>query len=227
MDGEETKRHPLPKICHTYPTMMKLRTVIAYLKKIQKIWITWHAFWVLLISLFFLLEISKYFHIKKYRLTYFESLKIFLINMVTILMISAKKATLGLLKIKLFWNKDNDVIIFVHDVTNKILLGDLNYIVDVFMWPTFGNSNISVREVTIISILKDLTRKTTFFDEWSWFKFSIIWDGHNNLVLRSYTNASKMLKLKVKKFWRLNPTFVELAGEKMIGREGFPLPHSE
>ena len=72
--------------------------------------------------------------------------------MVTILMISAKKATLGLLKIKLFWNKDNDVTIFVHDVTFKILLGDLNYIVDVFMWPTFGNSNISMKEVTIISI---------------------------------------------------------------------------
>ena len=29
---------PLPKICHTYPTMMKLGTVITYLKKIQKIY---------------------------------------------------------------------------------------------------------------------------------------------------------------------------------------------
>ena len=28
---------PLPKICHTYPTVMKLGTVIPYLKKIQKI----------------------------------------------------------------------------------------------------------------------------------------------------------------------------------------------
>ena len=27
----------LPKICHKYPTMMKLGTVIPYLKKIQKI----------------------------------------------------------------------------------------------------------------------------------------------------------------------------------------------
>ena len=31
-----TKRAPLPKICHTYSTMMKLGTVIPYLKKIQK-----------------------------------------------------------------------------------------------------------------------------------------------------------------------------------------------
>ena len=29
---------PLPKICHTYPTMMKLGTVIPYLKKIQKLY---------------------------------------------------------------------------------------------------------------------------------------------------------------------------------------------
>ena len=28
---------PLPTICHTYPTMMKLDTVISYPKKIQKL----------------------------------------------------------------------------------------------------------------------------------------------------------------------------------------------
>ena len=28
----------LPKICHTYPSMMKLGTVIPYLKKIRKIY---------------------------------------------------------------------------------------------------------------------------------------------------------------------------------------------
>ena len=28
---------PLPKICHTYPAMIKLGTVISYLRKIQKI----------------------------------------------------------------------------------------------------------------------------------------------------------------------------------------------
>ena len=30
------KKAPLPKICHTYPIMMKLGTGIPYLKKIQK-----------------------------------------------------------------------------------------------------------------------------------------------------------------------------------------------
>ena len=32
----EVKRPPLPKICHTYPTMMKLGTVIPFPKKIKK-----------------------------------------------------------------------------------------------------------------------------------------------------------------------------------------------
>ena len=71
--------------------------------------------------------------------------------MVIILMISAKLATLGLLKIKVFWNKDHDIIISVHGVTNKILSCDLDYIV--IMWPKFGNSNVSMREVFITSIL--------------------------------------------------------------------------
>ena len=66
---------------------------------------------------------------------------------------SAKMATLGLLKITVFWNKGYDVIISVDDVTNKFISGDSNYIVDVFMWPKFGNSSISMREVITTSIL--------------------------------------------------------------------------
>ena len=34
-----TKRPSLPKICHTYPAMMKPGTVILYLKKMQKIYV--------------------------------------------------------------------------------------------------------------------------------------------------------------------------------------------
>ena len=68
-------------------------------------------------------------------------------------MMSAKMATPELLKIKVFWNKGHDIIISVHDVTSKILSRDSNYIVDVVMWPKFGNSSISMREVIITSIL--------------------------------------------------------------------------
>ena len=53
--------------------------------------------------------------------------------MVTILMMSAKSATLGFRKIKALKIKGYDVIISVHEVTNKILSCDSNYIVDVVM----------------------------------------------------------------------------------------------
>ena len=55
--------------------------------------------------------------------------------------------------IMVFSNKGYDVIIPVDDVKNNILSRGLNYIVDVFMWPKFGNSSISMREVTTTSIL--------------------------------------------------------------------------
>ena len=64
---------------------------------------------------------------------------------------------------------------------------------------------------------KDLTRKTAFFERWSWFKF-------NNLGLvlgtnlKFYTSVSKGLKLKVRKFWGLIPPYVEGTGENLVGR---------
>ena len=65
-------------------------------------------------------------------------------------MMSEKIATP--LKIKVFLNIIYDVIIYVHYVTSKTLSRDSNYIVDMVMWPKFGNSSISMREVTITSI---------------------------------------------------------------------------
>ena len=51
--------------------------------------------------------------------------------MVKILMMSAKLATPGFLKIKVFWNRGYYVIYSVYDVTNKMLSHDSNYTVDV------------------------------------------------------------------------------------------------
>ena len=110
-------------------------------------------------------EISKFCYIRKYRyrlhfsisflilLIFFESLKIFLKNIVTILMMSAKLATPGLLNIKTFRNKGYDVIILDYDINNKILSHGLNHIVDMVKWPKFGNSSFSMREVIISSTL--------------------------------------------------------------------------
>ena len=53
--------------------------------------------------------------------------------MVTILMMSAKMATPSLLMIKVFLKKGYDVIISVHDVTNKVFSPDSNYNVNVVM----------------------------------------------------------------------------------------------
>ena len=140
-------------------------------------------------------------------------------------MMSAKVATVGLLKITVFWNEGYDVIIYIYDVTRKILSRDSNYIVDVVMWPKFGNCNIYMREVIIISFYKDLTRKTAFSEGWFWLKF-------NNLGLalgmnlKFYTSVEKELELKVRKFYGLVPTFVEVTWEKMVrgGLFGPPSP---
>ena len=120
-------------------------------------------------------EISKFCYIKKYRyrfhldtyfltlLTFLESLRIVLINMVKILMMSAKMANPGLLKTKIFWKKTYDVIISAHDVTNTILSHYSNYEVNVVMWPKFGNSSVTVREVIITSVLQGFDQKNCFF----------------------------------------------------------------
>ena len=83
--------------------------------------------------------------------------------MVAISMMSAKLATPSLLKMKVFWNKSYYVLVSVHVVTNKILLRDSNYLVDVVMWPKFGNSGTSIKEAIIVSILSGLFQKNHFF----------------------------------------------------------------
>ena len=43
----------LPKICHIYPTMMKLGSYISPKEDPKNIWITWYTPWVRLTSVFF------------------------------------------------------------------------------------------------------------------------------------------------------------------------------
>ena len=63
---------------------------------------------------------------------------------------------------------------------------------------------------------KDLTKKIAFFEGRSWFKF-------NNLGLplgtnlKFYTSVAKRLQLKIRKFWQLISTFVEVTGEAPVG----------
>ena len=125
--------------------MMKLGTVIPYLKIIKKIWKTREQPLRSVDISSFSSKISNFCYIKKCRyrlhfnkkflilLTFSKFSKVALTNMVAILMMSAKLATLGLLKLKVFRNKGNDIIISAHDVTNKILSRDSNYIVVMVM----------------------------------------------------------------------------------------------
>ena len=65
--GWGAKKAPLPKICHTYPAIMKLGTVIPYLKKTQKKYMNHvtHSLSPADISIFSS-KISKFCYIRKY-----------------------------------------------------------------------------------------------------------------------------------------------------------------
>ena len=111
----------------TYPTIMELATVIPCLKKDLINHLT-HPLNYADTSIFS----SKVSRFQETQLDV-EFLETVLINMVTTSMMSAKMATLDLLKMKVFQNKCYDTIISPHDVTNNTLSCDSNYIVDLVM----------------------------------------------------------------------------------------------
>ena len=61
-----------------------------------------------------------------------------------------------------------------------------------------------------------MTKKSVFFEGWSWFKFNNLGLARGT-NLEFYTSVAKRLKLKVRKFWGLIPTFLEVTGEKLVG----------
>ena len=186
----------------------------------KNIWITWHPSWFLLTSAFFHQKSANFAMSENtdidcilvhnfYFFNFFWVFKDFLVNMFTILMISAKLATPNLLKIKIFQNKGYDVIISDYDVTNKFFSHESNYIINVVMWPKFGNSSDFMREVVITSILWGFHQKNHFFEGWSWFEFNNLGLALD-MTLKFYTSVEKVLKQKVRKFLGLSPTFVEV-----------------
>ena len=163
--GWGAKRPPLPKMCHRYPTMMKIGTVIPCLKKIRKIYelrdthseFCWHqhfftgnqqillyqeiqiqiAFWYIISNSFnFSWVFKDFFNKPGYN---FDDV--------------SKLTTPGFLKIAVFWNKGYGVISHADGITKNILSHDSNHIVGLFMWLKFGNCIISIRKVITTSIL--------------------------------------------------------------------------
>ena len=115
---------------------------------------------------------------------------------------------------KVLRNKVYGVIISRHDVTNKILSRKSNYIVNI---AKFCNSSNSMRE-----IIKDLIKKTLFwravFVEIQYLRTEA---RHGLEMLKQ---CVKRWKLKVRKIWGLNSSFVEVTGEKLVGEELFAPP---
>ena len=122
-------------------------------------------------------------------------------------MILAKLATPDLLKITVFWIKSYDVILWVYNVINKILLRDSICVVNVVAWPKFGNLSIS---------------KKDFVEGWYWFKFNSL-ELVRSMVLKNYSVVAKVLKLKFKKCWGLILTIGEVRREKLAGASFCPV----
>ena len=122
-------------------------------------------------------------------------------------MMLAKLATPDLLKITVFWIKSYDVILWVYNVINKILLRDSICVVNVAAWPKFGNLSIS---------------KKDFVEGWYWFKFNSL-ELVRSMVLKNYSVVAKVLKLKFKKCWGLILTIGEGRREKLAGASFCPV----
>ena len=119
------QKDPLHEICYTCSIILKLGTVMLYLreiKNIKNIYITWHNPSA---EIGFFRQKLANFAI--WRITSKNSI---LINFYFFLIESWK-----VLEIWIISNKIYGVMISVHDVTNKILSCNSNYVVKVFMWP--------------------------------------------------------------------------------------------
>ena len=158
------QNNPIPKICHTDPTMTKLDTVILDLKKIQKKYESRDIPFISVCISIFSPENSNFCYIKKcrYRLHFNTGFLIYLICRLFKGCFNkrgwhfddvSKDGCSRPSQIKIFCNKGYGVIISVLYVTDKILSCDSNYIADLFMWPNFGNSSVPMRKVVITSIL--------------------------------------------------------------------------
>ena len=129
--------------------------------------------------------------------------------MYIILMMSAKMARSGFLKITVFWNNAYDVIISVKASSTKFY-----HVIQILLYMCSCDQSLAIlaflwKKLSQPQFYKELNRKIAFFEGWSCFKF-------NNLRLplgtnlKFYISVAKGLKLKVRKFWGLIPTFVEV-----------------
>ena len=68
-----------------------------------------------------------------------------------------------------------------------------------------------LREKFNLNFIRILPKKPNYFEDYSWLKF-INLGLALGMTLKFYTSVTKGLKLKVKRVWRLIPTFIEVTG---------------
>ena len=75
-----------------------------------------------------------------------------------------------------------------------------------------------MKEIIMTSVLQGFDQKKNFLEGWFWFKINNL-----ELVLGSalkFRNSEvKGFKPKVRKFWKLIPTFIEVTGEKLVDKK--------
>ena len=82
------------------------------------------------------------------------------------------------------------------------------------------------QSLVTLAFYTDLTRRTTFFERWSWFKLTNL--GLTlGMTLKFYTSVTKGLKLIFGKFCGLSPTFVVVTGEKLVEGAFLPPPQPQ
>ena len=155
-DGRGQKGRPISKISHTSYND-ETRHSYALPKKYPKnTRIAWTTSWVLLTSAFFtrnqsllLYQETKTNIALSYTISVsfhnFVSLRFLLIDEISTLMISAKLATLSLLKIQVFWSKGYGVIISVHDITKNYHVTQI--ILQMLPWFSFNNLSLTISMV--------------------------------------------------------------------------------
>ena len=138
----------------------------------------------------------------------------------------AKIAILVFLETKIFWNKVYNVIISDHNIINFVTWAKLyprcGYVTKVWQLKHFNE-----RSYHSLSFIRIWPEEILFLRSGLDSKFN-----NSGLVLgmalKFYASVVKKLKLKVRKFLELVPTFVEITEEKLVGiLPPSPYPHHE
>ena len=82
-------------------------------------------------------------------------------------------------------------------------------------WKGAANQKCSHKGATLKEKRWRFEQKNDFFDGRSWFKFNNL-GLVPSMTLKICSSGSKGLKVKVRKFWGLTPTFREVAGKKLV-----------